>query len=250
MNDEQQPTEIVPSPVRPLVSPEQAAQDWALFQDLKKRLLTNDDYQPIAGKQYIKKSGLRKLAVYFGLSDRIVSQERLDREDGSFLWRIVAETQAPNGRVSTGVGVCDSKERRFAHVEHDVFATAHTRAKNRAISDMVAGGIVSAEEMETSTQPPPQPKTKPAPEPQSTATDSNIQQAEDTPTIQIKKVTDALKAAGLDETVLRATLQGDFIVFEPKQHLAEMWEYYKNELYQLGFDWDREKNHWKKPIEG
>ena len=32
-------------------------------------------------------------------------------------------------------------------MEHDVYATAHTRAKNRAISDLVGGGEVSAEEM-------------------------------------------------------------------------------------------------------
>ena len=62
----------------------------------------------------------------------------------------MAEVRAPNGRINTGVGICDSKERNFAHLEHDVYATAHTRAKSRAISDMVAGGVVSAEEMESS----------------------------------------------------------------------------------------------------
>jgi len=136
------------NPVKPLVSPERAAEDWALFEALKSKLLTDDDYQPIAGRRYIKRSGFRKIAVYFGLSDRLLEQERVDREDGSFYWRIVVEVEAPNGRVSTGVGACDSRERRFAHVEHDVYATAHTRAKSRAISDMVAGGAVSAEEME------------------------------------------------------------------------------------------------------
>lgn len=140
--------EIVPAPVRPLVSPKQASEDWALFQELKQRLLTKSDFATIKGTRYVCKSGLRKLAVYFGLSDRISEQNRHDRDDGSFTWRIIVEAKAPNGRVSTGVGVCDSRERDFAHVEHDVYATAHTRAKNRAFSDMFAGGIVSAEEME------------------------------------------------------------------------------------------------------
>jgi hypothetical protein len=135
-------------PVKPLVSPEQAAEDWAKFEALKSKLLTEEDYQSIAGKRYIKRSGFRKIAVYFGLSDRILEQERIDREDNSFSWRIVVEVEAPNGRISTGVGACDSRERNFAHVEHDVYAIAHTRAKSRAISDMVAGGAVSAEEME------------------------------------------------------------------------------------------------------
>ena len=139
--------EIVPLPVRPLVSPEQAARAWKLFLDLKKKLLDEHDYQLIVGKQHIKKSGFRKLAVVFNLWDRILEQERTEREDGTFTWRIVVEVQAPNGRICTGVAVCDSRERKFAHVEHDVYATAHTRAKNRGISDMVAGGVVSAEEM-------------------------------------------------------------------------------------------------------
>lgn len=148
MTDEEEPILVSVQPVKPLVTPEQAAEEWARYESLKAKLLNEDDYQNIAGKRYIKRSGFRKIAVYFGLSDSILEQERSDREDGSFFWRIVVEVEAPNGRKSTGVGICDSKERNFAHVEHDVYATSHTRAKSRAISDMVAGGAVSAEEME------------------------------------------------------------------------------------------------------
>jgi hypothetical protein len=140
-------------PVKPLVSPEQAAEEWARFEALKSKLLTEEDYQAIAGNRYIKRSGFRKIAVYFGLSDRILEQERFVRADDSFSWRIVVQVEAPNGRISTGVGACDSRERNFAHIEHDVYAIAHTRAKSRAISDMVAGGAVSAEEMETEDSP-------------------------------------------------------------------------------------------------
>lgn len=139
---------IIPAPVLPLVTPEEAAQQWQRFESLKAKLLVDDDYQTIAGKRFIKRSGFRKIAVYFGLSDRVVKEERHDREDGSFSWRIVVEAFAPNGRTCIGVGACDSRERKFAHTEHDVYATAHTRAKSRAISDMVAGGVVSAEEAE------------------------------------------------------------------------------------------------------
>ena len=148
MTDEEEPILVPVQPVKPLVTPEQAAEEWARYESLKAKLLNEDDYQDISGKRYIKRSGFRKIAVYFGLSDSILEQERTDREDGSFFWRIVVEVEAPNGRISTGVGICDSNERNFAHVEHDVYATAHTRAKSRAISDMVAGGAVSAEEME------------------------------------------------------------------------------------------------------
>jgi DNA invertase Pin-like site-specific DNA recombinase len=40
--------------------------------------------------------------------------------------------QSRAGRSSTGLGACSTKERKFAHVDHDVLAIAHTRAKNRA----------------------------------------------------------------------------------------------------------------------
>lgn len=139
--------EIVPLPVKPLVSPEQAARAWKLFLDLKKKLLDEHDYQLIAGKRFIKKSGFRKLSVVFNLSDEIVEHEKIVREDETFYWRILTKVTAPNGRTSVGVAICDSRERKFAHPKHDVYATCHTRAKNRAISDMVAGGVVSAEEM-------------------------------------------------------------------------------------------------------
>jgi len=146
MSDSQQ---IVPAPVLPLVTPEEAAAQWARFEALKSKLLVDDDYQLIAGKRHFKRSGLRKLGVYFGISDRLLKEERTDRDDGSFNWRVVVQAIAPNGRSCVGVGACDSRERNFAHVEHDIYATAHTRAKNRAISDMIAGGAVSAEELTT-----------------------------------------------------------------------------------------------------
>ena len=144
----EQETQITPfSTVKPLVTPEEARKQWDDFEALKTALLTTDDYQKIADKQYIKKSGFRKIAVYFGLSDRILEEEKITREDDSFYWRIKAQVEAPNGRTSIGVAICDSRERKFSHLEHDVYTIAHTRAKNRAISDMVAGGIVSAEEV-------------------------------------------------------------------------------------------------------
>lgn len=152
-------SEIVPVVVEPLVTTEKAVELWHKFEDLKAKLLTDDDYQVIAGKRFIKRSGFRKIGVVFGLSDRILKEERVDRPDGSFVWRIVVEVLAPNGRTSIGVGACDSRERKFAHLEHDVLSTAHTRAKSRGISDMVAGGVVSAEEAEGEVEAKPKPST-------------------------------------------------------------------------------------------
>jgi len=184
-------------PVRALVTPEQAKEQYKTFEELKAALLSPNDYATIMGKPYVTKSGFRKIAVVFGLSDQVVHEERTDRDDGSFMWRIRVQAKAPNGRVSEGVAVCDSRERKYAHVEHDVFATAHTRAKNRAISDMVAGGLVSAEEMDTT------PKTTPKPKPKQTPPRKNVEvETKVVPKDQLTVTEDMVKATlaahGLD----------------------------------------------------
>jgi hypothetical protein len=187
----------------PLVTPEKAAEQWRLFEALKAKLLGTKDYQNIAGKRYIKRSGFRKIAVYFGISDRILKEQRTEREDGSFFWRIEVEAFAPNGRSCVGVGACDSKERRFAHAEHDVYATAHTRAKSRAISDLVAGGAVSAEEIDVSSTDENAPTT--GPENKSTSIDaqtkpSKVPTTKEAITMEGLRqfpLTDGLKAVGM-----------------------------------------------------
>jgi len=146
-------TELVPtnfSAVLPVVSAEQAKAAMKQFNDLKASLLTDDDFCNINGKIHITRKGCRKYAFAFGLSDEIIEEHRLDREDGSFVWEIKVKVTAPNRQSVVGIGLCDSKERKFSHIEHDVKATAHTRAKNRAIMDLVGVGLdnlVSAEEM-------------------------------------------------------------------------------------------------------
>lgn len=137
------------------INVEESIKNWQDYQKLCRSVLNEDDYQTIkvkgVDKKFKKKSAFRKLATFYGVSDRIISQEKIVRTDGSFYWRIVVEARLGN-RTSMGVGICDTQERKsgidsFAHPEHDIYATAHTRAKNRAISDLVGMGEVSAEEM-------------------------------------------------------------------------------------------------------
>jgi hypothetical protein len=144
--------------VRPLVDPDKAVRDFEEFQQLKSKLLSKDDYQSIQGKNFIKKSGWRKLALVFNVSDSIVEEKKDARDDKSFVWTFKVRATAPNGRYSEAVGSCDSSERKFSKLEHDVRATAHTRAKSRAISDLIGAGEVSAEELEDED---PSPKSEP-----------------------------------------------------------------------------------------
>jgi hypothetical protein len=136
--------------IRPVASADEVLAAWRQFQDVKRNLLTLEDYQDIQGRPRIKKSGWRKIAAAFGISDALLREERRELETPAgrqFVWEVSARAIAPNGRYADAVGSCASTERRFAHVEHDVRSTAHTRAKNRAIADLVGGGEVSAEEI-------------------------------------------------------------------------------------------------------
>jgi hypothetical protein len=139
--------------LRPVASPEEVLAAWAQFQELKRSLLTLDDYQEVQGRARIKKSGWRKIAAAFGISDQLLREERREcvgpgPNERYFVWEVAVRAIAPNGRYADAVGSCASNERRFAHPDHDVRAVAHTRAKNRAVADLVGGGEVSAEELE------------------------------------------------------------------------------------------------------
>ena len=161
--------------VAPAGTVEDIAQAFEDYQRVCGRLLDDNDHQSIGGKKFRKRSAWRKLAVAFGVSFEIRSRE-IHRDDQG---RVVdAEFQvravAPNGRYADGWGACDVFERccppdcnkggrhshcpsaegeacpawtHFSHANHDIPATAETRAKNRAASDLFGMGEVSAEEI-------------------------------------------------------------------------------------------------------
>jgi len=65
----------------------------------------------------------------------------------TFVITAVYRAKAPNGQYIDGDGTCDTWESGYPDSMHNVRATAHTRAKNRAIADLVGFGEVSAEEV-------------------------------------------------------------------------------------------------------
>ena len=54
----------------------------------------------------------------------------------------------PTGRYADGWGNCSRQEGNKAHPNHDIPATAMTRATNRAIADLIGAGEVTAEEIQ------------------------------------------------------------------------------------------------------
>lgn len=146
------------------LDPDQVVEGMTKYQELLPRLLDDTDYQSAErGKKFVKKSGWRKIARAFNLSVTVVSM-RVERDAAGAAVRAecVARAAAPNGQVSDGDGYCSIDERRFEEfrehregpkaknmkVENDLRTTATTRAKNRAISDLVGMGEVSAEEVD------------------------------------------------------------------------------------------------------
>jgi hypothetical protein len=117
---------------------------------------------------FVKRSGWRKVATWFGL-DLIVASTVVERARAtlcpqcghSFVSRgsegdplralVTGRAVAPNGRVAEDVGACSIDERAFSKPEHDMLATACTRALNRATSNLVGMGELSAEEVDDAT---------------------------------------------------------------------------------------------------
>lgn len=130
----------------PAMSPQLAKDVMQKYQEICRAMLDESDYATIQGKKYKKRSAYRKLARAFNISDSITKTEKEEIKEG-VIYRIWVEAAAPNGRTCLGVGSCSSRERNFAHPDHDIYAIAHTRAKNRAISDLLGAGDVSAEEL-------------------------------------------------------------------------------------------------------
>lgn len=134
------------------------------------------DYAEIDGRLFKRKSAWRKLARFYRVSDSITQREVVRRDDGWPLYAVMTVLATDGVGASTGTHEVHLGEKCCAsvrgqqcrkaryddhrccpadcdgtvHWKHpgDIVATAHTRAKNRAIADLIGAGEVSAEEME------------------------------------------------------------------------------------------------------
>lgn len=151
------------------------------YLDVCSQLLDESDLQTIGKKSFKKRSAWNKLAVAFAVSTEEVRTTHERDERGRIVrTECVVRATAPNGRVSDGLGACDLYERccdpatckqrthwedtgrptghvhctefpcknsHFSNPQHDIPATAFTRASNRAKADLFGMGEVSAEEV-------------------------------------------------------------------------------------------------------
>ncbi|MEE9410850.1 MAG: hypothetical protein V3V41_07980 [Candidatus Heimdallarchaeota archaeon] len=118
-----------------------AVENFQLYQYVMNKIVNKDDYHNYGNKPFLKKSGFKKLALAFELDDREVE---LTIEKDNVMCR--ATVRAPNGRTSVDYGVCELSELNKP-TKHNMITMAITRAKSRAISNLVGCGLVSAEEL-------------------------------------------------------------------------------------------------------
>lgn len=113
-------------------------------------LVGPNDVQQEGGRSFKKKSAWRKLARHFRISVECeLSDTRVETTPDGFVAYARARGVAPWGQSWADVGACASDEatgRRVITIA-DAIATAMTRASNRAVSNLVAMGEVSAEEI-------------------------------------------------------------------------------------------------------
>lgn len=144
----------------------EAQKKMELYQTYVKGLLSQEDYQSIGKQQFKKKSAWRKIAMAMNVSVSKVSERTEQLPNGDFAYHFDMQAQHPNGRTMPGSGSCSAYEKATwkdgkwmtyskyekvwkeaqANSIHNVRSTAETRAANRAISNLIAAGEVSAEE--------------------------------------------------------------------------------------------------------
>jgi len=113
-------------------------------------LIGPNDVQKEGKREFKKKSAWRKLARHFGISVRCsLDDVRIERRETGFTAFAIATAGAPWGQAWADVGACGSDEATGRRVitEADAIATAMTRAANRAVSNLIAMGEDSAEEV-------------------------------------------------------------------------------------------------------
>ncbi len=131
-----------------VVDIDKALSEWEAYQIFTKKLLNETDYVNIKGKAFKKKSAWRKYARAFNINTEIIDKTITKNDKGRVMEaEFVIRATLPDGRHCDGWGSCSRFEHNKNNPNHDIPATAMTRATNRAIADLIGAGEVSAEEI-------------------------------------------------------------------------------------------------------
>lgn len=114
----------------------------------KSNILTEGDFVDIQGRRYVKLSGWIKYALACDISTKVISEGRHTTINGNLVCYSTVRAETASGRRTDAGGVANEEENPiWDHREHDIRTLSQIRAFNRAISDLVAAGEPSAEEV-------------------------------------------------------------------------------------------------------
>lgn len=139
---------------RPVVTPDQAREILAEWEALKQAIARPEDIheEERGGKKirFYKKSFWRRAATFFQMNvEAVPGSERFDLFGQVRVASVAYQAKAGNSGTVTGDGHCGNDERgKERWSTANLLATAHTRAYNRAVSNCIGGGEVSADELE------------------------------------------------------------------------------------------------------
>jgi hypothetical protein len=181
MSEAERAVAIVPASraniVRAGGSPDDVIEAFGEYQKIQAALdrALPDCIMEIQRRKFRKKNYWRAIATAFNLDVVVLAEERTE-QGSDWGWIVTYRATAPNGRSTTGDGACFASEKAVYAKEwiggksrrkydadgkplldenatrenqsiHNVRGHAHTRAFNRAVSNLVGFGEVSAEEM-------------------------------------------------------------------------------------------------------
>lgn len=155
MIEHAEPYAVVPHEAAPVATPmpvfggEQMGEALRAYKGLQATLdkAMPDAIMEIQGRPFRKKAYWRAVRTAFQLKVVQVHEERVETPD-DWGYIVTYRATAPNGAEAEGDGACMASEKHAKQATvHNVRSHAHTRAFNRAVSNLVGFGEVSAEEM-------------------------------------------------------------------------------------------------------
>ena len=130
---------------------DRAVRSMAAFNKLKTEILVEGyDKVTIGKKEAITRAGFSKIALAFNLNTEIKHITRVPSKD-NYTVHATARASTQYGRYAEATASCEAKEFGTGNIlatTHNIEAKAATRATNRAIANLVGGGILSKEELE------------------------------------------------------------------------------------------------------
>lgn len=138
-----------PSPL-PVFTGAEMSKAFDAYRDLQKALDKSmpDQIMTIQGKPFRKKGYWRAIRTSFNLQVECIYEEKVQLKDADWGYVVTYKATAPNGSSATGDGSCAASDKHGKRCTlHNVRSHAHTRAFNRAVSNLVGFGECSAEEV-------------------------------------------------------------------------------------------------------